>query len=91
MSIPKLHICYSLIAIHGNDTILIDGACGVVSVFCTVHTVINAAGTASTYSVLAKAKANRKNNMTVTNPFIAYCLVYKDNINSVLGFISYNN
>ena len=30
--------------------------------FCTVHTVINAAGTASTYSVLAKAKANRKNN-----------------------------
>jgi hypothetical protein len=30
-------------------------------------------------------------SMTVTNPFIAYCLVYKDNINSVLGFISYNN
>ena len=28
---------------------------------------------------------------TVTNPFIAYCLVYKDNINSVLGFISDNN
>lgn len=80
-----------LLLFKGMIWFLLMECCGVVFVCCIVYIVIDVVGIVFIYFVLVKVKVNRKNNMIVINFFIVYCLVYKDNINSVLDFILYNN